>query len=169
MRVFLLAALWLAFPAHADLYRWVDRETGTVKFSNTPPPWYGDPERERGAPAVEVLRYAPRGTAPKPSPEAEGAAAAARAIAALEARWTELLKFFVSLPPSTDFSRAGPGFRQQIDAYQALSADLDRLDPAGAQRRRAQEAGVVDNIRRGLQAQLGEKPAPKPPPPGEQR
>jgi len=163
MRVFLLVAVWLAFPAHADLYRWVDRETGTVKFSNTPPPWYGDPERERGAPAVEVLRY--RGTAPKPSPEAEGAAAAARAIAALEARWVELLKFFASLPPTTDFSRAGPGFRQQIDAYQALSADLDRLDPGGAQRRRAQEAGVVDTIRRGLQAQLGEKPVPKPPPP----
>jgi len=165
MRVFLLAVLWLAFPAHADLYRWVDRETGTVKFSNTPPPWYGDPEKERGAPAVEVLRYRSPGAASKPSPEAEGAAAAARAIAALEARWTELLRFFASLPPSTDFSRAGPEFRQQINAYQALSAELDRLDPAGAQRRRTQEAGIMDAIRRGLQAQLGEKPVPKPPPP----
>ena len=157
--------LFAAASAHADLYRWVDRETGTVKFSNTPPPWYGDPEKERGAPAVEVLRYRTPGAASKPSPEAEGAAAAARAIAALEARWTELLRFFASLPPSTDFSRAGPGFRQQIEAYQALFAELDRLDPAGAQRRRTQEAGIMDAIRRGLQAQLGEKPVPKPPPP----
>ena len=41
--------------AYADLYRWVDPDTGTVKFSSYPPPWHGDAERERGAPAVEVI------------------------------------------------------------------------------------------------------------------
>jgi len=41
--------------AHADLYRWVDPDTGTVKFSSYPPPWHGDAQRERGAPAVEVI------------------------------------------------------------------------------------------------------------------
>jgi hypothetical protein len=29
--------LALAAPAHADLYRWVDPDTGSVKFSNLPP------------------------------------------------------------------------------------------------------------------------------------
>ena len=59
--------------AYADLYRWVDPETGAVKFSSYPPPWLGDPERERGAPVVEVIPS--RGTpapakpaaAPKPA------------------------------------------------------------------------------------------------------
>ncbi|HYL26160.1 MAG TPA: DUF4124 domain-containing protein, partial [Burkholderiales bacterium] len=27
----------LAAPAHADLYRWVDPDTGSVTFSNLPP------------------------------------------------------------------------------------------------------------------------------------
>lgn len=33
----LLALLAVAAPAHADLYRWVDPETGSVKFSTLPP------------------------------------------------------------------------------------------------------------------------------------
>ena len=45
--------------------------------------------------------------------------------------------------------------QQQLEAYQALSAELDRLDPAGAARRRAQEVGVMETLRRGLEAQLG--------------
>jgi hypothetical protein len=45
--------------AVADLYRWVDPETGSVKFSSYPPPWYGDEAKQRNAPKVEVI--APRG------------------------------------------------------------------------------------------------------------
>ncbi len=147
----LLLALLLSAPiaAHADLYRWIDRETGSVKFSNTPPPWYGDAQKQRGAPAVEVVPYRGPGSAPapKPTPEAEGAAAAARAIAVMEARWLELVRFFASLPPSTDFSRAGPNIKPQLDAYQDLTEKLERLDPAGAQRRRAQVGNAFGNLR----------------------
>jgi hypothetical protein len=159
MRVlwFLVIAL-AAYPAYADLYRWVDRETGSVKFSNTPPPWYGDPEKERGAPAVEVIQYRGAAAPAKQAAAPDGAALAAAAVAALEARWAEMVKFFASLPSSTDFSRAGTGFRQQLEAYQALSAELDRLDPGGAARRRAQEAGALETIRRGLEAQFRPKP-----------
>ena len=57
MRVLFLAIALSSSHAHADLYRWVDRETGAVKFSSSPPPWYGDPQKERGAPAVEVIPY----------------------------------------------------------------------------------------------------------------
>ncbi len=151
----LLFALLLsaAFAAHADLYRWVERETGSVKYSDTPPPWYGDAEKQRGAPAVEVVPYRGPGPASKPTPQTEGAAAAARAIAVREARWLELVRFFASLPPSTDFSRAGPNIRLQLEAYQTLTAELDRLDPAGAPRRGAQVANALGNIRRGSQAE----------------
>lgn len=150
MRFLLLAALLLALPVHADLFRWVERETGQVKFSNTPPPWYGDPEKERHNPRVEVIRYRGAAKQPKPAPEPENAAREARTVATLEARWLELARFFASLPPSTDFERAGPNIRQQIEAYQALSAELDRLDPGGTARRRSQEAAVIDSVRRGL-------------------
>ncbi|MGH8723399.1 MAG: DUF4124 domain-containing protein [Burkholderiales bacterium] len=149
MKVLVLLAGLVALPAHADLYRWIDRETGSVKYSNFPPPWFGDPEKERRSPAVEVIPYRdPRAAKPaatdKPSP-------AAAAIAGLQARWTELARSFAALPATTDFERAGPGLRQQIEAYQVLSAELDRLDPAGAARRRAQEPAVVEVLRRGLE------------------
>ena len=152
-----MAAL-AAFPAHADLYRWIDRQTGSVKFSNTPPPWYGDPEKEKHAPAVEVIRYRTPGAPAKPTPESEGATAVARAIAALEARWAELNRFFASLPTTTDFSRAGEGLRQHIETYHAVSVELDRLDPAGAARRRAQDASIPQTIRSGLEAQFSSRP-----------
>ncbi len=149
MKVLVLLAGLVALPAHADLYRWIDRETGSVKYSNFPPPWFGDPEKERRSPAVEVIPYRdPRAAKPaatdKPSP-------AAAAIAGPQARWTELARSFAALPATTDFERAGPGLRQQIEAYQVLSAELDRLDPAGAARRRAQEPAVVEVLRRGLE------------------
>ena len=148
MKLLLASLLSASFAAHAQLYRWIDRETGSVKFANTPPPWYGDAEKQRGAPAVEVVPYGGPGPAPKPTPQAEGAAAEARAIAVMEARWLELVRFFASLPPSTDFSRAGANLKPQLDAYQNLTAELERLDPAGAPRRRAQMANALGNLRR---------------------
>ena len=67
MRVLLLLRRALvALPAHADLYRWVDPQTGSVKFSSYPPPWFGDQARELHAPATEVIVYQAPG-APKPA------------------------------------------------------------------------------------------------------
>ena len=56
MTRFALAAALLAWAgvAAADLYRWVDPDSGSVKFSNYPPPWYGDQAKDRRAPQVEV-------------------------------------------------------------------------------------------------------------------
>jgi len=56
-------------PAAADLYRWVDPDTGSVKFSSYPPPWFGDPAMERRAPKVEVIPE--RGSAPSSATKAE--------------------------------------------------------------------------------------------------
>jgi len=55
--------------AAADLYRWVDPETGSVKFSSYPPPWYGDEAKERRAPKVEVI---PSKRDPAVKPETPG-------------------------------------------------------------------------------------------------
>jgi hypothetical protein len=137
MRALVFALAFWSVCVHADLYRWVDRQTGSVKYSNTPPPWYGDPEKERRSPPVEVIRYNTPGAAAKPTPRQESAKVTAATITSMEARWQELNKFFAALPPSTD-ARAVEGLKPQIEAYQTLSRDLDRLDPAGAERRRAQ-------------------------------
>jgi hypothetical protein len=147
MRFLLLALALGACDARADLYRWVDPATGSVKFSNTPPPWYGDAEKERSAPRVEVIKERARSAAPpKPAPPPEGAAARAAAVAALEERWYELAKSLAALPPGTDLTRADPALRQQLEAYRALGAELERLDPPGSTRRRAAES----NLRAGL-------------------
>ena len=137
MKIFFLVLFFASFAARADLYRWVERESGSVKYSSTPPPWYGDPQRERGAPAVEVLRY----RAPGKPPAAEAASPAGRQGVELEARRTDLLKFFHALPPTTDL--ASPGVREQVQLYLAISAELDRLDPPGASRRRAQQPPIL--------------------------
>jgi hypothetical protein len=71
-----------------------------------------------------------------------------------QTRLAALTQFFSALPSNQDFSRAGTGIEQQLQAYQALRAELDRLGPAGAARRRAQEAGVIETVRRGLEAQF---------------
>ncbi|MEA3195011.1 MAG: hypothetical protein QOD26_3344 [Betaproteobacteria bacterium] len=117
----------LGAVAHADLYRWVDPETGSAKFSNAPPPWY-----ETGSgPQVERIPYAPPGArAPAPDPLAP------TPVAALQARWQEMLLTVSSQPT-----------RESMQALVALTAELDRADPAGA-RRRQQE---VTNVMRSLQ------------------
>jgi hypothetical protein len=60
VRALLLVAGLAAVPAHADLYRWIDPQSGSVKYSSVAPPWYGDAGRQARAPAVEVLPSAPR-------------------------------------------------------------------------------------------------------------
>ena len=76
--LFLLAMLGWAGAAAADLYRWVDPESGSVKFSNTPPPWYGDAAKERRAPKVELIPSRRNDTATPATgdkPDPQGAAA----------------------------------------------------------------------------------------------
>jgi hypothetical protein len=153
MKCLLFVILSIPCFAHADLYRWVDPETGAVKFSSYPPRWLGDPERGRNAPAVEVVPY--RGS-PAPVKPAKPAAqpvkppVAAGTPAALEERRASLLRFFATLPPNFDYNRDGAAVQQQLAAYQAASAELDRLDPGGAQRRRAEETIVFEPLRRRL-------------------
>ena len=70
MRLAMMIAMFAwAVPAAADLYRWVDPDTGSVKFSSYPPPWYGDEAKERRAPKVEVI---PSKSEPVVKPETPG-------------------------------------------------------------------------------------------------
>jgi hypothetical protein len=133
-----LALLFLvSLPAHADLYRWVDPQTGSVKISNLPP---SNPSVE-----PEVVRY--RGPAAVPL-EAKPAAEKADVgvVAALEARWRSLLAELSALPGRPDFQRGGEGLRRQLEAYEATRSELDRLDPAGAKRRQAESQSLLERV-----------------------
>jgi len=134
--------LFTALPARADLYRWIDPETGAIKYSSYPPPWVGDAERERRLPPVEVLRYTPQGTARTPEGD--------KAIAPLEERRRRLLQELLALPERKD---RGPGeLQRQLQAYQQLAYELDRLDPKGAAARKAEDYEVMERVRRRLEA-----------------
>jgi hypothetical protein len=145
--VFLLVAL--ALPAHAELYRWIDPETGSVKYSNTPP-------YDSRVNAQVVPFKAPPAPPPAAKPAAMAQPPQPAALTALEARWSDLLGQLAGLTPQ-DFRRAGDGIRQQLEAYGALSAELDRLDPAGSERRRTQSEGMLERLKRGLAAHLGQQ------------
>lgn len=151
MRKLAYCLLLAALPAQADLYRWVDPQSGSVKLSSVPPPWYGDSLRQAGSPAVEVIPYQAPGKPPAALAEKP---AAPRQLASLEERWRAMLQFFVALPREADFDRAGEGIQQQVQAYEAVRAELDRMDPSGAARRRAQEGGSIERLKKGLGAQL---------------
>src|SRR5262245_45428336 len=139
MRLLLLVLAFGAAPASADLYRWVDPETGSVKFSTLPPPWVGDPVKERHAPPVEVVPFrapaAPLKPASDKAPVSAQPAPSNAAVADMEARWVNLLRYLATVPAPVDAAGAA-ALKQQVEAFQALTVELDRIDPAGAPRRR---------------------------------
>jgi hypothetical protein len=146
-------ALWLlllgALPAHADLYRWIDPDTGSVKLSSMPP---SDPRI-----SAEVVPFrAP----PPPKPPTQAIVtkpAATLPVPALEGRWRELLAQLTGLTPQ-DFNRGADGLRQHMDAYESVRAELDRMDPAGAARRNAESATLLQRLRQGFAAQFSPTP-----------
>ena len=133
MRALLLAAALVSLPVHADLYRWVDPESGSVKYSSLPPPWYG----EGRGPRVEVL-----------ATEKEKQAPAESTSAALEARWRSYLQGFEAAAAGGDLERAARTMQAQLEAYQSALAELDRVDPAGKKRRQAEEALVLERLQK---------------------
>jgi len=149
MRALLLLAC-VAFPAHADLYRWIDPETGSVKLSSLPP-------SDSGVNAEVVSYRAP--AAPKPAATAavSKSSTAGNSIQVLETRWSEIMKQLTGLTPQ-DFQRGGEGLKQHMEAYEAVRVELDRLDPAGAARRNAESTSVFDRLRQGFAAQFSPVP-----------
>ena len=134
-----LAGLGAAAAAHADLYRWIDPQTGSVKLSSVPPPWQG----ERGAPAVEVL---PSRAGPARLPGSKVAAPAA-SLPSLEARWREALQSVARLAAGA--GQADPrAAAQRLEAFRGLNEELDRVDPAGAARRSAEAQAVFQGLAR---------------------
>lgn len=121
--MFALAFLLLLSAAHADLYRWVDPGSGSVKLSNAPPPWY----ERGGGPAVERIPY----TGPSARPAVTDPQAPAP-VTVLQARWREALLAVSSQPT-----------KENMQALALVTAELDKADPAGARRRQDEVASIL--------------------------
>ena len=149
MRAAALLVCLAALPAHADLYRWIDPQSGSVKLSSQPPTDPGInaqlvPFRNPAAPRQQAA------SAQKPKP-------AAGVLAELEARWSQMLSQLGSATPQ-DFSRSSQGWQQQLEAYEAVRVELDRLDPAGAARRRNEATTLFERLKQGFAAQFSPTP-----------
>ncbi|MDQ5850387.1 MAG: hypothetical protein M3544_15620 [Pseudomonadota bacterium] len=114
-----------------------------MKFSNSPPPWYGDPLRERNAPAVEVLPFEQTGK-PRSADPAQGPSA----VALLGARRRELLGAL----QRPDLQRGGENLQRQLEGLQAVATELDRLDPKGAPARNLEMQDAMSKLRQRLEA-----------------
>ena len=126
-----LGWLLVLFPlaAHADLYRWIDPASGSVKYSSVPP---SEPGIE---PQVVPYKAPPP---PKPAPAAVPQANTAE----LEVRWRVLAAQVASIPPQ-ELRSGSERVREQLQALQATRSELDRLDPGGAARRNAEMAAMI--------------------------
>ena len=122
-----------AGAAHADLYRWIDPQTGSVKYSSVPPP-----SSQAG---VQVIPYR-AGPAPA-KPEAPAPAAAGPGNPALELRWRELLAEISAAVPGS------PTLQQRLPDLAAVASELDRVDPAGSARRQAEAQAVLQRLLKG--------------------
>lgn len=142
MKYLLLPVVFLSFSASADLYRWVDRESGSVKLSSTPPPWFGDPERGRGTPPVEVIQY--RGSAAPPKPVAPEAGSKTE----LERRWRGALQQVAVIAERPDIDRLMPQLQEVVRTAETLRAELNRIDPDGAAARERELRGTLEKLRR---------------------
>ncbi len=143
--------------ALADLYRWVDPETGSVKFSSYPPPWFGDPAEEKRAPKVEHIPE--RQPAPAAPSKLAPAGLPATSLDELDARRKVLIQQLSSLPGQADF-RSGT-LKQQLETFATVSTEMDKLDPRGADARRAEAQPLLDKLV-GVARQLSKPPATAP-------
>lgn len=149
MKAFWLLVLVPAL-AHAELYRWVDPDTGSVKFSSTPPT-----DARVKAESVPYGRGAPPAKAPKPSASAtKPAAEPAAALASVEAQWRQALSQLEHANPE-ELRRNPELLRHYVEIYDATRTALDRLDPGGTARRQAEASAALARLSQALAAESG--------------
>jgi hypothetical protein len=136
-----------ALSAHADLYRWVDPETGSVKFSSYPPPWYGNEDLQRRRPRVEHIpeRSTPRSLDSAKEPAQAAAREGAPSVDALERQRRAILQQL------NEPGRSGEGTQQQLQALATLMEQLDKLNPEGTPARRVEAEALMQKLIRGRQ------------------
>ena len=143
----LVAVLLALTPdARAELYRWRDPQTGTIKYSSYPPPWYGDETREANAPKVEVLGNHQPSDKERGTPADEMAEKVAEVVRFMEQRRGQLLARMTVARASAGFDPSDPAFQADLQAYRGVTRELDKFDAKGAAARRSADARVFENL-----------------------
>jgi hypothetical protein len=148
LQFLLLTFLFLGGVAHADLYRWVDPDTGSVKYSSYPPPWYGDEAMQRRAPKVERIPTG-RDSPARPEAAAGGTQDTARSYEVLEAQRKAMLQQMPAIAARGGSERGVPALQKQLEAFAALSEQIDKLNPEGAAARRVEAEAVLQKLIKG--------------------
>ena len=162
-----LVFLWIT-PALADLYRWVDPQTGTVKFSSYPPPWFNDPAQQGRAPKVEVI--APSRMAPAFSTETEGEPApkaAERSVGrdALLKQVSQRVATMASSPPEA-MSQSYAELSESLQQLERTDRQQKPSNPADESARLEEKAKLAAPLELRRSALLQQISAQAPPPPG---
>lgn len=144
--------------ALAELYRWRDPQSGRIKYSSYPPPWYGDEAREADAPKVEVIGDRPSAGSASRKAADEMAEKVAEVIRFMEQRREQLLSRMTVARASAGFDAADQAFQADLQAYRAVTRELDKFDPKGAAARRTTDARAFANL--GVEPQAAEGAAP---------
>jgi hypothetical protein len=165
VRFAVAAAVLLFFwadQAGADLYRWVDPETGSVKYSSYPPPWFGDAAQQPRAPKVEHIPAGTPGTAiesplpdakesSKPSSEADRKLRAP-ADSSMEERRKAMLKQIATQVANLPAAKPEEGARiyadlaERVREYGSAELFLAQVDAGGEAARRAEWNQVVAGL-----------------------
>lgn len=168
MRIILLGVLagvltGLAPSALGELYRWHDPQSGSIKYSTYPPPWYGDQAREARSPKVEVLSGEREAAAAKSTPTDAMAEKVAEVIQFMERRREQLRSRMTVARASAGFDLSAPAFQADLQAYRAVSRELDKFDSKGAAARRTADAVVFQDLGLESRATPGAQTAPTAP------
>jgi hypothetical protein len=132
--------------AAADLYRWVDPETGSVKFSSYPPPWYGDESQQRRAPKVEHIPARGPGAGARIEPEPNMPREGASTLEALERQRRLTMEQI-----NASAGRPGADTQKQLESLAVVIEQLDKLNPQGAAARRAETEATLQKLIKGAQ------------------
>lgn len=166
-----LMSLWAA-SASGQLYRWVDPETGSVKFSSYPPPWFNDPAKQPRAPKVEVI--APTRTAPafEPRPQPDREPAAPSAGDAPRGDRQGLLKLLaqraaalISSPPAA-MGKAYADLAEPLQQLEKLDRQSKSVEPKDEATRLEEKWQVAVPLERHRAMLLQQISSLSPPPPG---
>ena len=136
----MIAAFLWAAPAAADLYRWIDPETGSVKFSSYPPPWYDESTPDRRMPKVERI---PDRSSPK-------SFSGGSEQAALDGQRRAVMLMIDATLDEPANSTTEAELRRQMRIYRDVTVQLDRLDPAGAPARNRDLQRFLEKQGRGV-------------------
>ncbi len=143
--VLILALAALAVPATAQMYRYLDPETGQTKLTNVPPPGT-KPGAAQPAPATAQ-------PAPAASPAKPAATLPPHAFE-MDRQRTRLLQQLVAEAPNVGTPAGKERYLARLGDVVSIEARLDKIDPGGRKARAAERDRALEQCSDGFATAL---------------